>query len=132
MEDTNFDKQTELPKLAERLGFANAIIIDLRKQLSQLQEQAGKDSSYIAELEDENKRMKKELDHIRKNPLEGISLKRLAEEKLVEHWKGQLKSFEKKAKAAVFARDIAFSEVNKLNKLLEELKKEQHANDREQ
>jgi hypothetical protein len=105
MKETTFDKQTELPKLADRLGFANALIIDLRKEVSKLQLKSGKDSSYIDELEFENKRLKKELEELKKDPFRGMSLKKLAEDKLIEHWKGQIRSFEKKAKAAIFARE---------------------------
>jgi hypothetical protein len=81
---------------------------------------SGKDSSYIDELEFENKRLKKELEELKKDPFRGMSLKKLAEDKLIEHWKGQIRSFEKKAKAAIFARDVALSEANRLRKLLEE------------
>jgi hypothetical protein len=54
MKETTFDKQTELPKLADRLGLANALIIDLLKEVSKLQLKSGKDSSYIDELEYES------------------------------------------------------------------------------
>jgi len=106
----------ELPKLADRLGFANATIIDLRKQISALQLQAGKDAAYIAELEDENKKLKKKIE----DPLAGMKLKKLAEEKLVMGYKSEIEAARKETKAARVARDAAFSELARLRKQMEE------------
>jgi len=106
----------ELPKLADRLGFANATIIDLRKQISALQLQAGKDAAYIAELEDENKKLKKKIE----DPLAGMKLKKLAEEKLVMGYKSEIEAARKETKPARVARDAAFSELARLRKQMEE------------
>lgn len=106
----------ELPKLADRLGFANATIIDMRKQISALQLQAGKDAAYIAELEDENKKLKKKIE----DPLAGMKLKKLAEEKLVMGYKSEIEAARKETKAARVARDAAFSELARLRKQMEE------------
>ena len=106
----------ELPKLAHRLGFANATIIDLRKQISALQLQAGKDAAYIAELEDENKKLKKKIE----DPLAGMKLKKLAEEKLVMGYKSEIEAARKETKTARVARDAAFSELARLRKQMEE------------
>lgn len=120
MSETTFDKQRELPKLAERLMFANAIIIDYRKELSKLQQKHGEDVSYIAELEYENKRLKEELDQMKKNPLAGMKLKKFAEEELVKTYKIQIQALDKKAKASKVARDTAICELTRLKGIMEE------------
>lgn len=120
MSETTFDKQRELPKLAERLMFANAIIIDYRKELSKLQQKHGEDASYIAELEYENKRLKNELDQMKKNPLAGMKLKKFAEEELVKIYKIQIQALSKKAKASKVARDTAICELARLKGIMKE------------
>lgn len=101
-------RQQELPDLAYRLGFANALIIDLKKELSQLRVQAGKDAAYIAELEDKNKILQRELD----DPLRGKKISKLADMAMMEHWKKRLTRMMAMVKAMRLVRDKALSELN--------------------
>lgn len=102
MSDTAFDKQQrELPKLADRLGFANAVIAELRRENSALKVKGGQDASYIAELEHKITQMERahdatreELRIIIEDPLRGQKLKTLAGLKLV----GEVKAYRERLK----------------------------------
>lgn len=64
-DDAEWDKrQSELPRLADRLGFANAMITQLRKELSDVRVQRGKDAAYITELEDKIRHQEHEIARI--------------------------------------------------------------------
>lgn len=100
-------RQQELPDLAARLGFANVVITDLNKQLSQLRVQGGKDAAYIIELEAANRKMKREL----ADPLAGQKLKKLAEEELVKTWKLRFDRMAILLKKMRHMRDRTFSDL---------------------
>lgn len=75
-DDLEWDKrQSELPRLADRLGFANAMITQLRKELSDVRVQRGKDAAYITELEDKVRHQEQEIDRLKKlTPKEKVDL----------------------------------------------------------
>lgn len=114
-----FEKeQRELPKLADRLGFANVVISELRRKVSALDVKSGQDASYILELEVKARHLELKVAELElqlsqkcPDPLDGKKLKSLADKRLVDVCRAQLKAMRENVRKMKATRDGALSQL---------------------
>lgn len=67
--------QEQLPILADRLGYANVLIKQLRKEVRELRVERGKDAAYIEELKHANAKLLQQLANMKKlTPAQRVEL----------------------------------------------------------